>query len=208
MKHIRRKIPYRFRAAYLALINRQVGNHREPEPGVLMIARKYVTKDDYVVEIGARYGASAYFLSLLAKHVHAFEPDKRCRYQLAQLAAGSGNITPVFTALGDRQSEAGLTDKYGCPTIDTNGKGISVEKLTSWQPFPTPAVLFCDCEGSETSVLKGADLNNFRLLAIETHKFGNIDTYAEVERHLSQNGFVTESVQASAHELWVTGLRK
>jgi FkbM family methyltransferase len=206
---ITKHIPFRLRSAALALLGRNVAIYDIAEEGVLIIATRNVTKEDTVVEVGSRYGSSSHFLSLISKHVYAFEPNRKCRYQLTKLSENYKNITALFYAIGDKEGKFGFAEQGPGSHIEENGKGteiVEMRRLDSWN-FPKPAVLFMDCEGYELRVLKGANLDNFRMVASEIHRMNGGDTYGEVSDYLKSKSFITERVDA-VNEVWIVGTKK
>lgn len=76
------------------------------------IIKREVTKDDYVMDIGANVGFMTTVLAGLAKHVYAFEPEPNNYDKLMQNTKNLKNVWSFDVAISD---ELGMKTFYLCP---------------------------------------------------------------------------------------------
>jgi len=172
------------------------------EPAYTLYPR-LIGSSDTVVEVGAHTGGGTYLLSLIAKEVHAFEPNPYSFY-LAHSFLKRQNRKNVFLynhGLSDRSGHAKLfvkgirEDIRG--TLKWNMIGMSpktaftvkVEPLDSL--YLRPSVIVMDVEGSELEVLQGASetLKSVSKLVVETHQTLRGHTQPQVIDFLTEHGF-------------------
>jgi FkbM family methyltransferase len=176
-----------------------------PEEGNIRLL-KYLSPADTVVEVGAWRGASARMMSYVVKKVYAFEPHPKGFFFLKNIA--EKNVVPINIGISDFEGRGKLYSPI-LLSPDPRGK-ITVKRLSSYT-FEKPTVLFCDCEGSELSVLRGANLNEFRAVFVETHTESRgialKDTLPETKVYLEKHYSRVDTLTTAVGERWVLSWR-
>lgn len=177
---------YPLRRYYYPIIRRNI-QPPQPEGSARLLYQNYISRDDIVVEVGARIGGGTLLLSELAGHVYSFEPVKFSFRMLKMYAGGRENVSLFNLAVGDRNIRTliNLPETQDFPFV------ASIKKLADFEYrqrqkvvmvklddilFPLePTSLIVDCEGSEIEVLLGAKslLRKLRTVLIETHRLSD-----------------------------------
>lgn len=184
-----------FRSLYFPLIS-SVAPEKEAETFYSTL----ITKDDVVVEVGARLGAGTMVLSRLAKHVYSFEPNKDSFRVLKHYTKQCKNVDIYNLAVGEKDSSAWLNKitKYDFSASASlteladyeygEKQMVKMIPLDSFAFPEPPTCLLLDCEGYESHVLDGASkmIQKVTKVLVETHilKDGS-NTSIEVKRKLS-----------------------
>lgn len=149
------------------LLMRMVAAHDylqgEPE---LHLLKRLVPRNRVALDVGANYGVYTYFLSKLAPHVHAFEPNLRLADYLQR--AVPGNVTVCRFGLSDHEGKARLTipvvhnrEIHGHGTVEqyvfqSPARMLDVElRRLDDQGLTELGFIKIDVEGHEDAVLKG-----------------------------------------------------
>ena len=184
-------------------------------PGVL----QGIGKDDIVIEGGAHFGESTYYLSQKAKFVYAFEPERLSFKVLRACAKRWHNVLVVNKALSDKKSTSViklLSNRSSRSSTIHGGYGMNYVteeqiELTDIDSYNTKAtVLILDVEGEEMNALKGAEktLQTIKRVFVETHKlFDGTDTADETRKILANRGFQMREQKDADNTLWIFGVR-
>jgi FkbM family methyltransferase len=149
------------------------------------------------IDAGANKGTYTYFMSQLARHVYAFEPNPKM-YRLLQRTIAA-NVTAFPAALAERSGRAVLRIPYGGKGHSNQGASLSAIKVQgSFTPVEVETkriddlglsrigFIKIDVEGSEDAVLAGAaatiarDRPNLLIEIEEKH------THLPIERSLAR----------------------
>ena len=188
---------------------------RPAEPAVKNLYSQYISKNDVVVEIGARMGDGTRLLADIAAHVYSFEPARYSFFVLKRIARMRHNVTAYNLAVGDRpavallsrdRSFSGVASIKKIANVDyVAEEKVKVVTLDSLNFNLPPTSLVVDCEGYEEEVLKGAVgmLPHLKSVLVETHTLSDgSNTLDSVVQELSRF-FPSLWVKYVGHDCWV-----
>jgi FkbM family methyltransferase len=203
---------------YVSTWSRPVKELYEEKPFVAGLFSQMITKQDVVLEVGARIGSATRKLSELALFVHSVEADKNNYKMLTAYMKRYRNVRTYHFAAWNENREGELKIAMNdCFSAVTSVKGIQGHEYPKTQkvqfrtldsvPFdPVPNVLAFDCEGAETEALIGSHriLLGVNKAIIETHKTSTgYDSKSDVMRILGESG-----LSLSEDDRWAIGLRQ
>ncbi len=81
------------------------------EPATFNLLKKYLNKDSIYIDIGAHFGLTVLYASMLCKHCHAIEPDPAAMASLQSNLKLNAieNVTCHPVAIGDAEGKRTLT---------------------------------------------------------------------------------------------------
>lgn len=183
----------------------------EPELRLLPIL---IAPHSNAIDVGANYGVYSYYLSGLASHVYAYEPNPRLAARL--IKAVRPNVTVIEAGLSDHAGTAVLTvplyddgrQIHGWGTIEkqsfdsqTCQTSIAINRLDD-EPYENISFIKIDVEGHEEAVIRGAlSLINrcHPRLLIEIEQWHLHKSVREVVDYIESLGYCTFTIQAASN---------
>jgi FkbM family methyltransferase len=131
------------------------GEYCHPE---IELLKKYLTKQSFVIDIGANIGTHSIGIGPYVAKVMAIEPDKQNHGLLTKnlSLAMLKNVSSNRLALSDTVGHVGTKFDYGKTKLDPSGKDVMCTKLDLIKGFPRLDLIKIDVEGMELNVLNGA----------------------------------------------------
>ena len=148
--------------------------------------RRYIRKDDVVIEVGANVGGATLLLSDLASYVYALEPVPSTFRYLRAFTAKKKNVKIYNLGASHERAKIRMHIAKN-PEVNSRFRiknqryertvPATLVRLDSIHYAPKPTCIVMDCEGSEVDALKGAsglfDSESIRCILVETHLFSD-----------------------------------
>ncbi len=185
----------------------RANHYSEPE---LRMLRRLVDPVRAAVDVGANKGVYTYFLSRLARHVFAYEPNPRFIPILQSVVAA--NVTVVHAALSDRNGEGALVIPINLKGESNNAASLEAGKYAGDIKTVTVPMRRLDDEGlegigfikidverHEDSVIRGAravlerDRPTLLIEIEESHRGGAIQDSFDLVVESGYDGFMAEA---------------
>ena len=178
------------------------------------IASKYITKDDKVLELGARYGTvSAIILDKVSesKNCVIVDPDKNITQALVDNLnnCGYGDAQVFIGTIGANKKKIHSNDSYATYTETCEGDSCDIENLNYKDLQDKYSITFntivADCEGCLPEVIEHiityyGRLEPINKIIFETDRPSHSD-YKKVYRILEECGF--KNIRNKFVQIWV-----
>lgn len=173
---------------------RYYGEYTELE---IELLKNFLNKNSVVYDVGANIGYHTAAFASLAKHVYAFEPNKKNYKLLKKNTESTKNVSLYDVACSDSNTELCVEDfditvpgNYGEMHTQNTGQSCSAIRIDDLDDIYGPDLIKIDVEGHELQVLRGAleTIKEFNpIIFYEAHGTDLPEIYdllADMEYHL------------------------
>lgn len=146
------------------IIGRSLKHYGEYTELEIQLLRNFIKSDTIIYDIGANIGYHTVAFAKLAKHVYAFEPNKKNLHLLHLNTKSLKNVNIYDMACSDKNDTMYIEDfdvnkpgNYGeMHMLDGNGQECKTVKIDDIDDIYVPDIIKIDVEGHELQVLLGS----------------------------------------------------